>query len=199
MFPVFMSMKGLVSHRLMSSSLSLRTCFLSFGADVDVDHQLSSRIPGYSPRPLTSLASCPLYISAVYHNLSCFRLLLQAGANPDYNSWGAVSMEGFSRAAPRCVLEAVLRRGCDPHFVQLLIDFGANLWLVREELGALGGSVTVNPKALQLFMETKCCPRPLSDLCRIKVRRSLGKHRLSSTRCLPVPARVLHFLQHEEP
>ncbi|KAM4698121.1 ankyrin repeat and SOCS box protein 1 [Rhinophrynus dorsalis] len=172
---------------------------IQYGADVDVDHQLSLRGPGSSPRSLTSLASCPLYISAAYHNLLCFRLLLQAGANPDYNSWGTVCEENFPRRAPCCLLEAVLRHGCDQQFVQLLIDFGANLRLVRGEPNPEESpKISINPIALQLFKEAKGCPRSLSHLCRIIVRRALGKHRLSLACRLPVPTRVLRFLLYEE-
>ncbi|KAG8432549.1 hypothetical protein GDO86_016982 [Hymenochirus boettgeri] len=173
---------------------------IQYGADVDVNHQLSLRGPGSSPRSLTSLASCPLYISAAYHSLPCFRLLLQAGANPDYNYWGKVSQENFPRGAPSCLLEAVLRHGCDQQFVQLLIDFGANLKLVRgEPYTEDRPRISVNPAALQLYKETKSYPHSLSNLCRITVRRALGKHRLSLACKLPIPPRVLCFLLHKQP
>lgn len=128
-----------------------------YGADVDVNHHLPSRAPGLSLRPLTTLVVCPLYISAAYHNLQCFRLLLQAGANPDFNCCGPINIQGFSRGSPVCVMDAVLRHGCEAAFVHLLIDFGANLNLVKVE--ALGvestGRVKVNPEALQVFKEAR--------------------------------------------
>ncbi|KAH1184622.1 hypothetical protein KIL84_012563 [Mauremys mutica] len=130
---------------------------VQYGADVDVNHHLPSRVPSPSSRPLTSLVVCPLYISAAYHNLQCFKLLLQAGANPDFNCCGPVNIQGFSRGSPVCVMDAVLRHGCEPAFVNLLIDFGANLNLVKAE--ALGtestGRVKVNPEALQMFKEAR--------------------------------------------
>ncbi|XP_063789340.1 ankyrin repeat and SOCS box protein 1 isoform X2 [Pseudophryne corroboree] len=170
--------------------------FLRYGADVDVDHQLSC---GSEPRCLTSLSCTPLYISAAYDNLPCFRLLLQAGANPNYNSWGLVSEANLSRASPTCLLEAVLHHGCDYQFVRLLIDFGADLNLACRESGAGGHTrQKVNAEALQLFREAKCCPRILSSLCRIAVRRVVGKHRLLSIGSLPVPQRVIRFLLYEE-
>ncbi|XP_072254335.1 ankyrin repeat and SOCS box protein 1-like, partial [Pyxicephalus adspersus] len=126
-----------------------------YGADVDVDHQLSCTL-GSSPRCLTSLTCTPLYISAAYDNLSCFRLLLQAGANPDYNSWSTVCETNFSRASPTCLLEAVLRHGCDQLFVQLLIDYGANLNLVRKEPSVEENSRRkLNPEAVKLFREAR--------------------------------------------
>lgn len=127
-----------------------------YGADVDVDHQLSCGL-GSSPRCLTSLSCTPLYISAAYDSFPCFRLLLQAGANPDYNSWCMVCEKNFSRASPSCLLEAVLRHGCDQPFVQLLIDYGANLSLVRKEPSVEESSRRkVNQEALKLFREARC-------------------------------------------
>ncbi|XP_075036535.1 ankyrin repeat and SOCS box protein 1 [Mixophyes fleayi] len=170
---------------------------IRYGADVDVDHQLSCG-SGSSPRCLTSLTCTPLYISAVYDNLPCFRLLLQAGANPDYNSWGLMCEANLSRASPSCLLEAVLDHGCDQLFVQLLVDFGADVSLVCMEAVAREHSrQKVNPEALQLFKEAKCCPRTLSSLCRIAVRRVVGKHRLLSISSLPIPHRVIAFLLYE--
>ncbi|XP_075790208.1 ankyrin repeat and SOCS box protein 1 [Pelodiscus sinensis] len=173
---------------------------IRYGADVDVNHHVPSRLASPSSRPLTSLVVCPLYISAAYHNLPCFRLLLQAGANPDFNCCGPVNIQGFSRGSPVCVMEAVLRHGCEPAFVQLLIDFGANLNLVKVEvLGAeSAGRVKVNPEALQVFKEARSCPRSLLSLCRVAVRQILGKHHLDLIQDLPVPEAIKQFLLHEQ-
>lgn len=54
-------------------------------------------------------------------------------------------------------MDAVLRHGCEAAFVHLLIDFGADLNLVKVE--ALGvestGRVKVNPESLQVFKEAR--------------------------------------------
>ncbi|XP_068103074.1 ankyrin repeat and SOCS box protein 1 [Hyperolius riggenbachi] len=171
---------------------------IRYGADVDVDHQLMCGVAS-APRYLTSLSCTPLYISAAYDSLPCFRLLLKAGANPDYNSQNAVCKANFSRISPCCLMEAVLRHGCDQHFVQLLIDFGANLTLMDKEPRADENSRRrVDPEALKLFKEAICCPHTLSSLCRIAVRKALGKHRLSCINSLPVPSRVVRYLLHED-
>nr|XP_060639986.1 ankyrin repeat and SOCS box protein 1 isoform X2 [Anolis sagrei ordinatus] len=174
--------------------------FQRYGADVDVNHPLASGIPSPPSRPLTSLVVCPLYISAAYHNLPCFRLLLQAGANPDFNSCGPVNIKGFSRGSAVCVLDAVLRHGCDVAFVNLLVDFGANLNLVKWETPGeeTTGRVKVNPEAMQVFKEARSCPRNLMSLCRIAVRRILGKYRLHLIHTLPVPDSITFFLLHEQ-
>ncbi|KAG9477461.1 ankyrin repeat and SOCS box protein 1 [Eleutherodactylus coqui] len=172
---------------------------IRYGADVDVDRQLSFGSGFSPPRTLTSLICTPLYISAAYDNLPCFRLLLQAGANPDYNSWSPVCEANLARSSPSCLLEAVLRHGCDKQFVQLLIDFGANLSLLRREPRCEEHSRRkVNPEALQVFREAKCFPRNMSNLCRIAVRRAIGKHRLYSISSLPVPHRLIRFLLYEQ-
>nr|XP_020662492.1 ankyrin repeat and SOCS box protein 1 isoform X1 [Pogona vitticeps] len=173
---------------------------IQYGADVDVNPHLASGIPNPSSRPLTSLVVCPLYISAAYHNLPCFRLLLQAGANPDFNFCGPVNVQGFSRGSAVCVMDAVLRHGCDAAFVCLLIDFGANLNLVKWETLAeeATGRIRVNPEAMRLFREAKSCPRSLMSLCRVAVRKVLGKHRLQLIQTLPVPVSIKNFLLHEQ-
>ncbi|CAN8201069.1 unnamed protein product [Coccothraustes coccothraustes] len=172
---------------------------IRYGADVDVNPQPASRGPGQALRPLTTLVVCPLYISAAYHNLPCFRLLLQAGANPDFNCCGPINVQGFSRGSPVCVLDAVLRHGCEPAFVRLLVDFGADLNLVKVE--ALGveatGRVKVNAEALEVFKEARGRARSLLSLCRIAVRRILGKSRLDLIHSLPIPDPIKQFLLHE--
>ncbi|NXG14052.1 ASB1 protein, partial [Grallaria varia] len=170
---------------------------IRYGADVDVSHHPPS--PGHPLRPLTTLVVCPLYISAAYHNLGCFRLLLRAGADPDFNCRGPINVRGFSRGSPVCVMDAVLRHGCEPAFVRLLVDFGADLSLVSVETlpGESSGRVKVNAEALQVFKEARGRPRSLLSLCRIGVRRALGRSRLDLIRVLPIPDPMKQFLLHE--
>ncbi|RXM97455.1 Ankyrin repeat and SOCS box protein 1 [Acipenser ruthenus] len=172
---------------------------IRFGANVDVEQQLAVHPLLPNARRFTSLVVCPLYISAAYHHLHSFQLLMQAGANPDYNYWGPVSSEAFSRGSPTCMLDAVLRHGCEPAFVMLLIDCGANLNLVKWEAldPEIMGRVKVNHDALQLFREARSSPRTLTSLCRITIRRVLGKQRLKDIQSLPVPHSIKIFLLHK--
>ncbi|KFP87155.1 Ankyrin repeat and SOCS box protein 1, partial [Acanthisitta chloris] len=168
---------------------------IRYGADVDVNHHLTSQSPSRSLRPLTTLMVCPLYISAAYHNLQCFRLLLQAGANPDFNCRRPIHICG----SPVSVMEAVLRHGCEVAFVHLLIDFGANLTLVDVEAleAESRARVKINPEAMEVFKEARSCTRSLLSLCRIAVRRILGKSRLDGIHILPIPSCLRQFLLHE--
>ncbi|XP_054976717.1 ankyrin repeat and SOCS box protein 1 [Sorex araneus] len=188
-----------VYHAARVGRADILQVLVRYGADVDVSHHLSPDSRPPFSRRLTSLVVCPLYISAAYHNLQCFKLLLQAGANPDFNCSGPVLTQSFPRDSPRCVLDAVLRHGCEAAFVSLLVDFGADLSLV--EWDALGpesrGRRKVDPEALQVFKEARSVPRSLLDLCRVAVRAALGKTRLHLIPALPLPDAVKRFLLHE--
>uniref|UniRef100_A0A8C2KA00 Ankyrin repeat and SOCS box protein 12 n=1 Tax=Cyprinus carpio TaxID=7962 RepID=A0A8C2KA00_CYPCA len=94
---------------------------LRHGADVDV----KPKIPDW----VSNATACrgPLYISACYGHLECFKLLLQHGANPDYNCTEEKMLSRIKQ--PKTVLEMCLRYGCGPEYIQLLVDFGASVYL----------------------------------------------------------------------
>lgn len=73
------------------------------------------------------VSSGPLYLAAVYGHMECFRLLLLYGADPDYNCGDAKLLSSVKQ--PKTVLEMCLRHGCSVEYIQLLIDFGANVYL----------------------------------------------------------------------
>lgn len=115
---------------------------------------------------------CPLYISAAYHHLHCFRVLLQAGAQPDFNYTGPVCHEALTRGLASCLLDAVLRHGCEVAFIHLLLDHGANTALVpwgESELEALNRR-KVDLEALKVFLEarseSKWCITVVKWICR---------------------------------
>nr|XP_055202133.1 ankyrin repeat and SOCS box protein 1 isoform X1 [Nyctereutes procyonoides] len=188
-----------VYHASRVGRADILKALIRYGADVDVNHHLTPDIRPPFSRRLTSLVVCPLYISAAYHNLQCFQLLLQAGANPDFNCNGPVNTQGFYRGSPGCVMDAVLRHGCEAAFVSLLVEFGANLNLVKwESLGPESrGRRKVDPEALQVFKEARSVPRTLLSLCRVAVRRVLGKYRLHLIPSLPLPDPIKKFLLYE--
>uniref|UniRef100_A0A2K6T1L3 Ankyrin repeat and SOCS box protein 1 n=1 Tax=Saimiri boliviensis boliviensis TaxID=39432 RepID=A0A2K6T1L3_SAIBB len=188
-----------VYHASRVGRADILKALIRYGADVDVNHHLTPDVQPRFSRRLTSLVVCPLYISAAYHNLQCFRLLLLAGANPDFNCNGPVNTQGFYRGSPGCVMDAVLRHGCEAAFVSLLVEFGANLNLVKwESLGPESrGRRKVDPEALQIFKEARSVPRTLLSLCRVAVRRTLGKYRLHLIPSLPLPDPIKKFLLHE--
>ncbi|XP_023577889.1 ankyrin repeat and SOCS box protein 1 isoform X1 [Octodon degus] len=188
-----------VYHASRVGRADILQALIRYGADVDVNHHLTPDIRPPFSRRLTSLVVCPLYISAAYHNLQCFRLLLQAGANPDFNCNGPVNTQEFYRGSPGCVMDAVLRHGCEAAFVSLLVEFGANLNLVKWELLSteLRGRRKVDPEALEVFKEARSVPRTLLHMCRVAVRSALGKRRLRLIPSLPLPDPIKKFLLYE--
>lgn len=94
---------------------------LYHGAEVDV----KPKIPDWA----SNATACrgPLYISAVYGHMDCSRLLLQHGANPDYNCTEEKMLSQIKQ--PKTVMEMCLRNDSGPEYIQLLIDFGANVYL----------------------------------------------------------------------
>lgn len=94
---------------------------LRFGAEVDV----RPKVPEWA----SNATACrgPLYISAVYGHLDCFKLLLLHGANPNYNCTDDKMLARIKQ--PKTVLEVCLRYGCGVEYIQLLIDFGADVYL----------------------------------------------------------------------
>ncbi|XP_054625247.1 ankyrin repeat and SOCS box protein 12-like isoform X4 [Dunckerocampus dactyliophorus] len=73
------------------------------------------------------VSSGPLYLAAVYGHMECFKLLLLYGADPDYNCADPRLLSTIKQ--PKTVLEMCLRHGCSVEYIQLLIDFGANVYL----------------------------------------------------------------------
>ncbi|XP_019719485.1 ankyrin repeat and SOCS box protein 1 [Hippocampus comes] len=170
---------------------------IRFNADVDMDHLLGPRLL-LSARTLNTLVVCPLYISAAYHHLHCFRALLEAGAQPDFNYTGPVCHDALNRGLASCLLDAVLRHGCEAAFVQLLLDHGARPAHVAWDESEADASYRrkVDPEALGTFLEARSYPRRLTHVCRVAIRRVMGKKRLRHIPSLPLPEAIKNFLLH---
>lgn len=92
-------------------------------------HGAEANVKAKLPVWASNIASCsgPLYLAAVYGHLDCFRLLLLHGADPNYNCTDQHLLARVPR--PRTLLEICLYHNCEPEYIQLLIDFGANIYL----------------------------------------------------------------------
>uniref|UniRef100_A0A3P9HMI2 Ankyrin repeat and SOCS box-containing 12a n=1 Tax=Oryzias latipes TaxID=8090 RepID=A0A3P9HMI2_ORYLA len=138
------------------------------------------------------VSSGPLYLAAVYGHMDCFKLLLQFGADPDYNC-ADVKLRSSDKQ-PKTVLEMCLRHGCGVEYVQLLIDFGANVYLPT----LIIEKSTKQNEAVELLLQERGTPKALASQCRLAVRRHLKKiNRIQSIRLLQMPTSLLNFLQHE--
>uniref|UniRef100_A0A8C5WIP2 Ankyrin repeat and SOCS box protein 12 n=1 Tax=Leptobrachium leishanense TaxID=445787 RepID=A0A8C5WIP2_9ANUR len=115
---------------------------LQYGAEANV----RSRLPEWSANYTTCTG--PLYLSAVYEHLECFRTLLLNGADPDYNCTDQTLLGRIKN--PKTVLDICLKHECRIPFVKLLIDFGANVYLPD-----LQSKTFPNDEALELLLRER--------------------------------------------
>ncbi|XP_076028192.1 ankyrin repeat and SOCS box protein 12-like [Genypterus blacodes] len=160
---------------------------LSHGAEVNS----RSKVALWSSSARVS--SGPLYLAAVYGHMECFKLLLLYGADPDYNCTEAMQLNNNKQ--PKTVLEMCLRHGCGVEYVQLLIDFGANVYLPT----LIIEKSTKQNEAVELLLRERGSPMALTSQCRLAVRRYLKKiNKIHSIEQLEMPPRLISFLQHRQ-
>ncbi|XP_066437764.1 ankyrin repeat and SOCS box protein 12-like isoform X1 [Eleutherodactylus coqui] len=136
-------------------------------------------------------SSILLYYAAENGYIDCFRMLLLYGADPDYKCFrfdlAAGTADGTS------VLGMCLKRNYEAPFVELLIQFGANIYLPHIQKALL----EVDNDATRLLDREKAHPRSLKSQCRIAIRRWLiqvGKLRLIDQ--IDIPDQLEKYLQY---
>lgn len=192
---------------------------LRFGAEVDV----KPKVPEWA----TNATACrgPLYISAVYGHLDCFKLLLLHGANPNYNCTDEKMLARIKQ--PKTVVEMCLRYGCGVEYIQLLIDFGADVYLptlivdkstkqnealalLLKARGEMPNTVFffyTNTKMRHglktvllihlLFVSTLVCPKTLMTQTRLSIRRYLRlPDKEAGIDSLDLPQMLRKYLKH---
>ncbi|XP_066438205.1 ankyrin repeat and SOCS box protein 12-like [Eleutherodactylus coqui] len=137
------------------------------------------------------ISSMPLYIAANHGYIDCFRMLLLYGADPDYKCF----RYDLETDTPdyRSVLGMCLKNNYEAPFVELLIQFGANMYLPNIQKALL----EVDNDATRLLDREKAHPKSLKSQCRIAIRRRLkqvGKLRLIHQ--LEIPNELMEYLQH---
>ncbi|KAF3693659.1 Ankyrin repeat and SOCS box protein 12 [Channa argus] len=159
---------------------------LHFGAEVDV----RPKVPDWASN--ASACSGPLYISAAYGHLDCFKLLLLHGANPNYNCTDENMLVRIKQ--PKTVLEVCLRYGCGKEYIQLLIDFGADVYLPT----LIIDKTTKQNEALGLLLKERVCPKTLMSQTRLAIRRSIPlANKEPAIKSLDIPLIVRNYLNHE--
>ncbi|KAM3910586.1 ankyrin repeat and SOCS box protein 2-like [Leptodactylus fuscus] len=132
----------------------------------------------------------PLYTSANRAELDIFITLLLYGADPDYNELDKGYLKDIKYQS---VLGLCLNSNYEVPFVELLIQFGANMYLPDIQKVLLQ---TDNDAARYLSKE-RVHPRSLMSQCRIAIRRRLvqvGKLRLFDQ--LQIPTNLVRYLQY---
>ncbi|XP_062380091.1 ankyrin repeat and SOCS box protein 12b [Sardina pilchardus] len=158
---------------------------LDAGAEVDV----RPKVPDWA----SNATACrgPLYLSAVYGHLDCFKLLLLSGANPDFNCTEAKMLARIKQ--PKTVLEMCLRYGCGVEYAQLLIEFGANVYLPT----LIIDKTTKQNEAVAILLAARVCPCTLMSQSRLAVRNYLPKaNKMSAIDQLDIPPILRNYLKH---
>ncbi|KAM6923486.1 ankyrin repeat and SOCS box protein 12a [Xenentodon cancila] len=159
---------------------------LRFGAEVDV----RPKVPEWA----SNATACrgPLYISAVYGHLGCFKLLLLHGANPNFNCTHEKMLARIKQ--PKTLLEVCLRYGCGVEYIQLLIDFGADVYLPT----LIIDKTTKQNEALLLLLKERVCPKSLMSQTRLAIRRCLPfANKDPGIDRLDVPQILKSYLKHD--
>uniref|UniRef100_A0A3Q1EU53 Ankyrin repeat and SOCS box-containing 12a n=2 Tax=Acanthochromis polyacanthus TaxID=80966 RepID=A0A3Q1EU53_9TELE len=138
------------------------------------------------------VSSGPLYLAAVYGHMECFKLLLLFGADPDYNCIDSKLLTSIKQ--PKTVLEMCLMHGCGVEYIQLLIDFGANVYLPT----LIIEKSTKQNEAVELLLRERGTPKALTSQCRLAVRRYLRKiNKIHCIEQLEMPTSLINFLQYK--
>ncbi|XP_027864252.1 ankyrin repeat and SOCS box protein 12a isoform X2 [Xiphophorus couchianus] len=158
---------------------------LRFGAEVDV----RPKVPEWA----SNATACrgPLYISAVYGHLGCFKLLLLHGANPNYNCTDEKMLARIKQ--PKTVVEVCLRYGCGVEYIQLLVDFGADVYLPT----LIIDKTTKQNEALLLLLRERVCPKTLMSQTRLAIRRHIPfADKDPAIDSLDIPLVLRNYLKH---
>ncbi|KAF7652643.1 hypothetical protein LDENG_00093990 [Lucifuga dentata] len=161
---------------------------LQFGAEVDV----KPKVPDWA----SNATSCrgPLYISAVYGHLHCFKLLLLHGANPNFNCTDEKILARIKQ--PKTVLEVCLRYGCGVEYIQLLIDFGADVHLPT----LIIEKTTKQNEAVVLLLKERVYPKTLMSQTRLAIRRYIPfADKEPAINTLDIPLILRNYLKHVTP
>ncbi|XP_037264396.1 ankyrin repeat and SOCS box protein 12 [Falco biarmicus] len=159
---------------------------LDHGAEANVH----ARVPVWAANSVT--CSGPLYLAAVYRHLECFKMLLLYGADPNYNCTEESVIAQIKE--PKTLLETCLRHGCGSEFIELLIDFGANVYLpnVRAE------ETAPRSKGLELLLQARAHPKSLMSQSRLVTRRLLQRAgRLHALSELDIPTVLANYLRYQ--
>ncbi|XP_010177585.1 PREDICTED: ankyrin repeat and SOCS box protein 12, partial [Mesitornis unicolor] len=167
--------------------------------DVDIlrqllDHGAETNVQARLPEWATNSVACsgPLYLAAVYGHLECFKLLLLYGADPDYNCTEERVIARIKE--PKTVLETCLGHGCRREFIELLIDFGANVYLPN----IMVDQMAPHSEGLELLLQARAHPKSLLSQSRLAMRHLLKQaghpHALGE---LEIPTVLANYLRHQ--
>ncbi|XP_044124793.1 ankyrin repeat and SOCS box protein 12-like isoform X2 [Bufo gargarizans] len=175
--PCYEQRRNTLMHAIFTEQVSILRLLLEYGANPDAGLRLKQ----------------PLYYAANFADLTCFRMLLLYGADPDYNC----SHRDFLNSYPDfpSLLGMCLANNYEVQFVELLIQFGANMYLPDIQKTR----IQVDNDAAKLLDREMVHPRSLMSQCRIAIRRSMKQvGKLGLIDQLEIPKRLLRYLQYHD-
>ncbi|KAM8855311.1 ankyrin repeat and SOCS box protein 9-like [Spinachia spinachia] len=125
----------------------------------------------------------PLSVACSHQRLSSVRKLLQLGA-------------GVNRGASGDSPLHIAARLSNPELASALLDHGADGGLRNREGRRAADLAPPNSRAQRLLRQAEGAS-PLKQLCRLHIRRTVGKQRLGAIQDLPLPAEVKRYLLHQ--
>ncbi|XP_060782884.1 ankyrin repeat and SOCS box protein 12b [Neoarius graeffei] len=158
---------------------------LYYGAETDI----RAKVPDWASNATTCRG--PLYIAAIYGHLDCFKLLLLHGANPDYNCKDEKILARLKQS--NTVLDTCLKYGCQSEYIQLLIDFGANVYIPMVSMD----KTKEQNEAFMLLLRERVFPKTLMSQIRLAIRKYLSTaHKLDLIDQLDIPQMLKNYLKH---
>nr|KAF6460022.1 ankyrin repeat and SOCS box containing 5 [Molossus molossus] len=141
---------------------------ISWGIDVDQD------IPHLGT---------PLYVACVSQQFHCIRKLLYAGADVQKGKYWDTPLHAAAQQP-------------STEIVSLLLEFGADTNAKNTELLRPVDVAASSSLVERLLLQREVTPSSLYQLCRLCIRKRLGRHRLHLIPQLQLPTLLQNFLQY---
>ncbi|XP_039266444.2 ankyrin repeat and SOCS box protein 12-like isoform X1 [Styela clava] len=163
---------------------------IEYGADVNGKYSDTEENRGNN----LYVGSVPLYMTIVYQNFECFRLLILNGAELH----AASNERGFGRS----LVTAVIRHQCDVKYLKLIalcggIRHGDKKGIddaINEFQNYVFGLASTRKECLQFLELWKARPMSLAQLCRITIRRQMGQQRLKNFINIDLPKQIHRYV-----
>jgi hypothetical protein len=142
----------------------------------------------------------PLILSLKYYNLEAFAMLLYHGATMVwYPNQYESTLSHFS------IPHFCLKHFKNPHillsFCEIYQQFGGDLW-VRDDAKCVLSSIELECSKLQVVITELrgliCNPMRLQSLCRLSIKKLMGRKYWCNVSALPLPTDIRDFLKFSE-
>ncbi|KAM4799682.1 ankyrin repeat and SOCS box protein 11 isoform X3 [Urocitellus parryii] len=125
----------------------------------------------------------PLYVACTYQRVDCVKKLLELGASVDHGQWLDTPLHAAARQS-------------SVEIIHLLTDYGANLKL-RNAQGKSALDLAIPKSSVEQALLLREGPPTLSQLCRLCVRKCLGRACHQAIHKLHLPEPLERFLLYQ--